>query len=127
MPSSMASPAASRKRTWWAWRGRSARPQSPRAMAGAAGPERRTMPTPPLPGGVATATMVPVAMRAARAGSVLRGRPGGRRIGVLADQPPLLQQAERAVGDPVQDQAGREEDHEHAEHQRHELHHLLLH
>src|SRR5688500_1302668 len=98
------------------------------------------MPTPPLPAGVAMATMVSMARRMVVlmapcsqsrtrttkppcGGSFASLRGGGlglatlgRRSGlvaVFAQHPPLLQQAERAVGDPVQHQTGREEDHHH--------------
>src|SRR5690606_41272649 len=118
MPSSMVSPAASRNRTWWAWRVRSSMAHSARAMPWLRRPDRRTMPTPPCPAGVALAAMVSPAAVASGLGA---------RLAILAQHPPLLQQAEAAVGDPVQDQARREEREHHAHRHRHVLHHLALH
>src|SRR5688572_10878806 len=105
------------------------------------------MPTPAAPVAVAIAAMV--SRELMRAWSQKReGPPPGRAFGpvgvarlfggddrgarfrlvavALADDP-LLQQAQDAVGAPVQHQAGREEGHHHAEYQRHEGHYLLLH
>src|SRR5690606_16014228 len=118
MPSSMVWPEASRNRTWWAWRTRSPVAHSACATSWLRGPDRRTMPTPPWPAGVAIAAMVSPAAMASGLGG---------RLAILAQHPPLLQQAEAAVGDPVQDQARREEGEHHAHRHRHVLHHLALH
>ena len=64
MPSSMASPPASRNRAWVAMRGTSGLPAMASPIRCARGPDRRTMPTPPGPGAVAMATMVSTAVTA---------------------------------------------------------------
>src|SRR5580698_3437681 len=77
------------------------------AMLCAAGPESRTMPTPPRPGGVAAATMVSASLMASAATCAVRRSALARRRG--RDPPvdvPLLQYAQAGVGDVVQHQAG---------------------
>src|SRR5690554_2748617 len=142
MPSSSTAPSGSWKRARWAWRGRRPRPHTRSAMARAPGPDSRTTPIPPAPVAVATATMVSaaVSLAACMAPMLARRRPlsgrhrarlplgrlrwfgralglvgPGRIAAVLAQEPPLLGQAKRAVGHPVQHQAGREEDHDRTE------------
>ena len=58
--SSITSPSSSRKRAKRAWRGSGNLPSSCSLICGTVGPDIRTMPTPPRPGGVATAAMVSV-------------------------------------------------------------------
>src|SRR4029077_8464362 len=100
------------------------------ATSGTLGPERRTMPTPPRPGGVAAATMVSVrviwAGPKATAGDTRKGSGAGvggtsraaqrsgsgsfRRHGRL-DAPvdvPLLRNRQDGVGHPVEHQSRRE-------------------
>src|SRR5690606_8278243 len=109
-PSSSSSPSAARKRAKWAWRGLGSAPSKARAIRPAAGPEARTMPTPPWPGGVATAQMV--------SSHPVIGTPSG--LGLFApldaagDQP-LLANGKDVVGHPVQHQASREEHEEYGE------------
>ena len=57
-PRSIGAPAASRKFATVAWRGHGRLPSRVSAMPRVVGPERRTMPIPPRPGGVAMAAMV---------------------------------------------------------------------
>src|SRR5690606_28230199 len=111
---------ASRKNARRARRGAGSRPHRAAAMASARGPDRRTMPTPPAPGAVAMAAMVsdavmavangtgrphsPAAQAADKGNPPGGGFPGsllgglGRRLAVALHHPPLLQQAQRAVG-----------------------------
>src|SRR6185312_7876325 len=65
-PASIGSCAASRKRAKPARRGNGSSPSSTAAISGTRGPETRTIPIPPLPGGVAAATMVSVRLMLGR-------------------------------------------------------------
>src|SRR6056297_2766302 len=124
-PSSSTRSSASTTRARIARRGRGQRPISRSASAGTNGPDRRTMPTPPGPGGVAIAQMVSVigGRRAPRASG-----PGPRFLGVdLAKDVPLLAQRDTTVGRPVQHQPGREESEQDGERDRQPLHDLALH
>src|SRR5438128_11912163 len=116
MPSSSAWPRASRKRANVAALGGGRLPMICSAMRVTSGPETRTMPMPPRPGGVATAAIV------SRAGSPL----GMGRLAAIeqALNLPLLQDGKDVVHQPVEHQAGREEEEKDAEDERHELHHL---
>src|SRR5690606_19100587 len=96
MPSWMVWRPASRKRACRAWRGARSRAHRARAFAWLRGPDTRAMPTPPAPAGVAIAAMVSPAAMASGLGG---------RLAILAQHPPLLHQAEAAVGDPVQHEA----------------------
>src|SRR5690554_361823 len=105
MPRSMGNPPASRNARYSARRGSGRCPSMPRAMSGAAGPEIRTIPTPPRPGGVATAAIVSVS-----------ASPRGLRLLLdPARDVPLLQDREHAVHQPVQDEPRREEGEEQRE------------
>src|ERR1051325_9840393 len=119
MPSSMRSPPASRNAAKVACRGSGSVPTTLAAIVSTAVPESRITPMPPRPGGVAIAAMVsrlisPLGM--------------GRLVAVEhALDLPLLSDREDVVEEPVEHQAGGEEEKEDAEHERHELHHLRLH
>src|SRR5258706_11961975 len=78
------------------------------------GPETRTTPMPPRPGGVAIAAMASFAMR---------------RFSVLHRMRdlPLLGDRENIIDQPVEDQSGREKEEHDAESNRHDLHDLGLH
>src|SRR5438128_11797703 len=119
MPSSIAWPRASVKRASVARRADGRLPITPAAMRGTAGPDTRTMPMPPRPAGVATAAIV------SRASSSL----GMGRFAAVehALDLPLLSDRKDVVHQPVEHQAGREEEEKDAEHERHVLHDLRLH
>src|SRR5512134_2651559 len=119
MPSSSASPRASRKIACVACRGSGRRPRMLRAIAGARGPESRTTPMPPRPAGVAIAAMV---------SRVTSSLGMGRLVAVEhALDLPLLGDGEDVVDQPVEHEAGREEKEEDAEDERHDLHYPSLH
>src|SRR6266513_6503157 len=110
MPSSTSSPRASLNRASVACRAAGRLPIIAAAMRGTAGPDRRTMPMPPRPAGVATAAMV------SRASSSLGM---GRFVAVEhALDLPLLSNRKDVVHQPVQHQAGGEEEEKDAEHVR---------
>src|SRR5438132_10504432 len=118
MPSSIISPRASAKRASVARRALGSLPMTSTARRGTAGPEMRTMPMPPRPAGVATAAMV------SRASSSLGM---GRFVAVEhALDLPLLSNRKDVVHQPVQHQAGGEEEKEDAEYIGHVLHDLRL-
>src|SRR2546428_2069628 len=118
MPSSMTSPRASVKRASVARRGLGSLPLTSTAMRATAGPDMRTIPMPPRPAGVATAAIV------SRARSSLRM---GRFVAVEhALDLPLLQDGKDVVHQPVEHQAGWEEEKEDAEYIGHVLHDLRL-
>src|SRR3546814_15300119 len=102
-------------------------------MIVAAGPETRTTPTPPRPGAVAIATMVSVCGVADMSISLATGMSVGPASALeafaikLAGDDPLLRDADHAVDDPVQHEAGLEEREERGQADRHDLHPLLLH
>src|SRR3546814_16191895 len=87
-------------------------------MIVAAGPETRTTPTPPRPGAVAIATMVSVCGVADMSISLATGmsvEPASALEAFaikLAGADPLLRAAEHAVDDPVQHEAGMEDQEE---------------
>src|SRR5437763_5445488 len=119
MPSSSSWPPASRNFISVACRGAGSCPRSTCAIRRTAGPEVRTMPTPPRPEGVATAAIV------SRATCSALGM--GRLVAV--EQPldlPLLQDGKNVVHQPIKHQAGGKEEEEDAEDKRHELHDLRL-
>src|SRR5260370_30277372 len=104
MPSSMTWPRASAKRASVARRAVGGLRMTSTAMRGTAGPDMRTMPMPPRPAGVATAAMV------TRATSSLGM---GRLVAVEhALDLPLLQDGEDVVHQPIEHQAGGEEEKE---------------
>src|SRR6188508_3711853 len=88
-------------------RGSGRRPRISRAMRGTSGPEMRTTPMPPRPAGVAMAAIV------SRVSSSL----GMGRLVALehALDLPLLGDGEDVVDQPVEHQAGREEEEKDAE------------
>src|SRR5687768_2940709 len=119
MPSSIASPCASRKTAWNAVRGSGRRATSFVAIAGASAPETRTTPIPPRPAGVATAAIV------SRLSSSLGM---GRFVAVEhALDLPLLGDGKNVVDEPVEHEARGEKEEKDAEHERHDLHHARLH
>src|SRR5574341_1994780 len=114
MPSSMASPWAPRNAVCVAWRGSGRRPRTLRAISGTAPPDNRTTPIPPRPTGVATAAIV---------SRVTSSLGMGRLVAIEhALDLPLLGDGEDVVDEPVEHQAGREEEAKHAEDERHDLH-----
>src|SRR5262245_59588342 len=118
MPSSTATPSASRNTVCVACRGSGTAPRILAAIAGTADPESRTTPMPPRPTGVATAAMV---------SRVTSSLGMGRLVAIEhALDLPLLGDGEDVVDQPVQHQAGREEEEKDAEHERHDLHHPRL-
>src|SRR5438477_6309216 len=119
MPSSIAVPLASLNVASVPTLGDGTLPITRSAICAARAPEIRTTPMPPRPGGVATAAIV------SRAGSPL----GMGRLAAIeqALNLPLLQDGKDVVHQPVEHQAGREEEEKDAEDERHELHHLRLH
>src|SRR2546421_10968030 len=119
MPSSSMPPRASRKAACLACRGTGSVPSTLCAMRVTAGPEMRTMPMPPRPGGVAMAAIVSRATSPARMGRLVA-------IEHALDLP-LLEDRKDVVDQPVEHQPGREEEKEDAEHKRHEFHYLRLH
>src|SRR5690349_6961467 len=114
MPWSRSSPRVSRNEASVATRGVTARPITDCMMCGARGPDTRTMPRPPRPAGVATATMVSPArfMRSCAAGEcALAALRCGRR-GFAPQQAvhvPLLEDLDAVVDEPVQHETRREE------------------
>src|SRR6476661_1493607 len=119
-PWSIGVPAASRNGPKVAWRGTSVRPQIAATRGASDAPEMRTIPTAPRPLAVETAT-IGSSWRAS--GSI--GPSGDAAAALLAEhaQPlvdqVLLRDREDVVGQPVQDQAGREEEEHHREDERH--------
>src|SRR5688572_26853724 len=107
MPSSTATRLASRNEVAVARRGSGNCPKTSSAIRGTAGPETRTMPIPPRPGGVAIAAIV----------SRLTSSLGmGRLVAIEhALDLPLLGDGEDVVDQPVQHQPGREEKEKDAE------------
>src|SRR5476651_2499111 len=118
MPSSIRLPFASCMTANVARRDSGTFPSTAAATAGAFAPETRTIPIPPRPGGVAIAAIV------SRFGSAFAM---GRFVALEhALDLPLLCYGKHVVDEPIEDQAGREEEKENAEHERHEHHHLGL-
>src|SRR5687767_1369428 len=110
MPSSSAVPRASRNVLKVATRAAGISPSSLRPISGTPGPDRRTTPIPPRPAGVATAAMV------SRVSSSLGM---GRTVAIEhALDLPLLGDGEDVVHQPVQHQAGGEEEEKDAENER---------
>src|SRR5574340_162920 len=104
MPSSITARSLSRKRTCVATRGASARPAIASTSARRSAPETRTTPMPPRPGGVAIAAIVGETGKLAPLRGVTLGLTRQHPVDV-----PLLQDLQRVVAEPVEDEARREE------------------
>src|SRR5438445_1400802 len=102
----------------------------PCAMRERSEPETRTMPIPPRPGGVAIAaiTSFGVAMTGPRA-HCASAPLGLQRRGLAREHAvhmPLLEDLDRIVDQPVEDESRGEKDEHHRERDRHDLHDLRL-
>lgn len=100
MPVSMTEPSLSINGVNTAYLGGNGRSVNLAAIIETAGPDIRTMPTPPFPGGVAIAAMVSLVPMSTQ---VLLS------IFQVFSDVPLLDDRQRIVDHPVQDQTGREE------------------
>src|SRR5262245_3367228 len=139
----MGSPDASRNGASVACRAAGSSPTRIAAISGVLGPETRTTPTPPRPGGVAAATMVSGwLMREAAAphrgapestfprARAARGKLLTARLVFRRDLPvdvPLLEDRQPGVRNPVEHEARREQRKHHREDDGHELEDLRLH
>src|SRR5262249_19017972 len=125
-PASMVSCWASRKRAKVALRGTGRSPRITAAISGTFGPDTRTIPTPPRPGGVAAATIVSTLPMARHFRCLLVLFAGGFCCDAAIDVP-LLRDRQNGVRNPVQHQpCGEKREHE-RHHQGHEHEHLGLH
>src|SRR5688572_18320662 len=133
-PWSINAPRASRNSHNTGDRGGSSRPATPWMNAESCAPDTRTMPIAPRPGAVAIAAIV--SERAVIGGeytaAIVRLRLGLGRIARVrafehAIDVPLLHDGQHVVHEPVQHQAGGEEEEEDAECYWHNLHDFGLH
>src|SRR5687768_10401830 len=88
-------------------------PSMTAAISGALGPETRTMPIPPRPGGVAAATMVSARVIVQR----LSAFPAGLNPPIDI---PLLRDGQHGIGDPIKHQPRRKERKHRGHYERHE-------
>src|SRR3954454_13937155 len=94
-------------------------------------PDTRTTPMAPAPGAVATATMTSARVTTEASvprDSLLAPLGCGKHGFALEDaiHVPLLEDLQRDIDQPVENQARREEDEHHRKRHRHDLHHLGL-
>src|SRR5712691_7188605 len=115
----MRSPRRSRNVATVAWRAVGSFPRSDFAMPETFGPDTRTTPIAPRPIGVAIAAMVSRSISSFGM---------GRLVAIEhALYLPLLEDGKDVVDQPIEHEAGGEEEEKDAEHEWHELHHLGLH
>src|SRR3979490_2430252 len=137
MPSSIGSPAVSRKTARTASRGGGTAPSMCDASCASFFPETRTMPIPALPCAVPTAAITSVSdgpamvafgrYRPARyPGGISASGAGGGLFPDHAGDLPLLQYRQDVVAEPVENQARGEKVEHHAERKRHDHHYLGL-